>query len=88
MQIARDSAAGKDTSKSVAKLADEQKKLAKNIQLDVAAAGAPAKGVTGGAAAAPAAPAAPETPAAPEAPAAPAAGTGNSAAGFQFPVQE
>lgn len=49
-QIAQTKAAGKDTASLESKVAAEQKKLTKNIQLDTAAKGQPSQGVTGGAA--------------------------------------
>ena len=47
-QIAQAKASGKDTSSLESKVAEEQTKLSKNIQLDQAAAGQASKGVTGG----------------------------------------
>ncbi|RPD54833.1 hypothetical protein L226DRAFT_575211 [Lentinus tigrinus ALCF2SS1-7] len=48
IQIAQAKASGDDTSDLEDKVAEEQTKLTKNIQLDVAAAGQASKGVTGG----------------------------------------
>ncbi|KAI0636281.1 hypothetical protein C8Q77DRAFT_1072055 [Trametes polyzona] len=52
IQLAQAKAKGKDTASITKKIADEQKKLSHNIDLDTQAAGQASKGVTGGSAAA------------------------------------